>query len=43
MLTPNMVTDSERVGRAMVHVAKNGAEKDVLEGKDINAIAAGGS
>ena len=37
---PTIVTTSERVGRAMLAVAKHGAAKRVLESEDINAIGA---
>jgi uncharacterized protein YbjT (DUF2867 family) len=40
-LTPGFATTTERLGRAMVHVARHGADKRVLETRDINAIAAG--
>jgi uncharacterized protein YbjT (DUF2867 family) len=40
-LTPGLATTTERVGRAMLHVARHGADKKVLETRDINAIAAG--
>ncbi len=39
-LAPKFVTTSEKVGRAMLHVAKHGADKPVLENHDLNAIAA---
>lgn len=35
---PKYVTTTERLGRAMIHVAKQGAGKAVLESSDINAI-----
>ena len=35
---PKYVTTTERLGRAMIHVAKQGAAKAVLESSDINAI-----
>jgi hypothetical protein len=38
---PGFVTSTERLGRAMLAVAKNGAPKPVLESRDINAIAEG--
>ncbi|MCI0572622.1 MAG: NAD(P)H-binding protein [Myxococcaceae bacterium] len=39
-LLPNSVTTTEQVGRAMLRVAKQGAEKRVLENGDINALGA---
>jgi uncharacterized protein YbjT (DUF2867 family) len=38
---PNVVTTTERVGRAMLAVAKRGFGKRLLENADINALAAG--
>jgi uncharacterized protein YbjT (DUF2867 family) len=35
---PKYVTTTERLGRAMIHVAKQGAAKAVLESSDINAV-----
>jgi hypothetical protein len=35
------VTDTERVGRAMLNVYRRGFAKRVLENPDINAAAAG--
>ena len=40
-LFPKYVTTTELVGRAMIHVARQGAAKRVLENQDINGI--GGS
>jgi hypothetical protein len=40
LLFPNHVTTTERVGRSMLAVARNGASKAVLENGDINAILA---
>ena len=37
---PKYVTTTEAVGRAMLHVAKQGYEKRILENPDINAIGA---
>ena len=37
-LFPNYVTTTAQVGRAMIHVAREGAPKRVLENRDINAI-----
>jgi uncharacterized protein YbjT (DUF2867 family) len=38
-LAPKYVTTTERVGRAMLHVARNGAPQKVLENWDINKLA----
>lgn len=38
-LFPNAVTTTEKVGRAMIRVARDGFSKPVLETSDINAIA----
>jgi len=35
---PGYVTTTERIGRAMLRVAKEGAKKPVLETRDINAL-----
>lgn len=35
---PRHVTTTEQLGRAMIHVAKHGAEKRVLEIADLNAL-----
>jgi uncharacterized protein YbjT (DUF2867 family) len=35
---PKYVTTTEQVGRAMIQVAKNGAQKPVLENSDINRV-----
>lgn len=40
-ITPKHVSTTERVGRAMLNVARNGFDKAVLENADINAAAAG--
>ena len=40
VLFPRYVTTTEKVGRAMLHVARHGAPKPVLENADINALAA---
>jgi uncharacterized protein YbjT (DUF2867 family) len=40
-LFPRYVTTTERVGRAMLNVARHGAAKAVLENADINAAAEG--
>jgi hypothetical protein len=36
---PKYVTTTERMGRAMIEVAKHGAPKKVLETRDINDLA----
>jgi uncharacterized protein YbjT (DUF2867 family) len=36
---PELITTTERVGRAMLNVAKNGFPKNILENPDINAAA----
>jgi uncharacterized protein YbjT (DUF2867 family) len=36
---PNQVTTTERMGRAMLEVAKHGAPKKLLESRDINDLA----
>jgi uncharacterized protein YbjT (DUF2867 family) len=41
LVTPSHVTDTERVGRAMLHVAKKGFPKRVLHTPDINVAARG--
>jgi len=40
-LFPNSVTTTERIGRAMIEVAKHGAAKKLLETRDINELARG--
>jgi hypothetical protein len=40
-LGPRYATTTERIGRAMLIVAKTGAQKRVLESADINAVAVG--
>jgi uncharacterized protein YbjT (DUF2867 family) len=40
-LLPNYVTTMAQVGRAMIHVAREGAPTRVLENRDINAIGGG--
>jgi uncharacterized protein YbjT (DUF2867 family) len=40
-LFPNYVTTGAQVGRAMIHVAREGAPNRVLENRDINAIGVG--
>jgi uncharacterized protein YbjT (DUF2867 family) len=39
-VAPNLVTTTERVGRAMLLVAKQGGQGPILENRDINKIAA---
>jgi hypothetical protein len=39
LVTPGFVTDTERVGRAMLRIAKKGYPKKVLENPDINAAS----
>jgi uncharacterized protein YbjT (DUF2867 family) len=36
---PNQITTTERIGRAMLEVAKRGAPKMLLESRDINELA----
>jgi uncharacterized protein YbjT (DUF2867 family) len=38
-LAPKYVTTTERLGRAMLIAAKNGAPRNVLESADINALS----
>jgi uncharacterized protein YbjT (DUF2867 family) len=38
-LFPNSVTTTEKVGRAMIRVAREGYERNILETRDINAVA----
>lgn len=40
---PKYVTTTEKMGRAMIEVAKRGASKRVLESEDINSIANSGA
>jgi uncharacterized protein YbjT (DUF2867 family) len=40
-LFPGFVTTTEKVGRAMLRAARDGAPRAVLENRDINALAAG--
>lgn len=40
LLFPRSVTTSERVGRAMLRVAKHGADKRVLENHELDALGA---
>jgi hypothetical protein len=37
-LFPKYATTTAQVGRAMIHVAREGASKRVLESRDINEI-----
>jgi uncharacterized protein YbjT (DUF2867 family) len=37
---PSVVTTTERIGRAMLELARSGAPKTILESRDINALAA---
>jgi uncharacterized protein YbjT (DUF2867 family) len=39
-LFPGAVTTTERIGRAMLHIARNGYPDRILESRDINAAAA---
>jgi uncharacterized protein YbjT (DUF2867 family) len=41
-LAPNLVTTTERLGRAMLLVARRGAPRPVLEARDLAAVLAGG-
>jgi len=38
LLFPKLITTTEQVGRAMIRIAKQGAPKQLLENKDINAL-----
>jgi uncharacterized protein YbjT (DUF2867 family) len=38
LLFPRSVTTTEHLGRAMIHVARNGYPKQILEARDINKI-----
>lgn len=42
-LFPKLITDTRRVGRAMLQVARHGAPKRLLENPDINSLAGGTS
>ena len=37
---PQFVTTTERLGRGLLHIAKHGAPKPILEARDINALTA---
>jgi putative NADH-flavin reductase len=39
-LFPNHVTTTERLGRVMISLAKNGDEKTTLEARDVNRLSA---
>jgi hypothetical protein len=39
-LAPNRVTTTERIGRAMLRVARSGNPKRILESADIDALGA---
>lgn len=39
LLLPRYVTTTEKIGRAMIKIAKHGASKNILENADINEIA----
>lgn len=39
LLKPAIITDTDRVGHAMLNVARKGYSKKVLENPDINAAA----
>ena len=43
LFAPRSITDTRRVGRAMLEIAKRGYPKIILENPDINAAAAGPS
>ncbi|HYB78359.1 MAG TPA: epimerase [Thermoplasmata archaeon] len=38
-VAPNSITTTEKMGRAMIHAAKNGAPKALLSTRDINELA----
>lgn len=40
LLFPHSLLTTEQIGRAMLEVARNGAARQVLEARDINAVAA---
>ncbi|RKH51657.1 NAD(P)H-binding protein [Corallococcus llansteffanensis] len=42
-LFPKLMTDTRQVGRAMLHAARHGAPKRLLENPDINSLAGGAS
>jgi hypothetical protein len=42
-VAPSSVTSTEKIGRAMLEVARNGAQRKILEGRDINALAGAAS
>jgi hypothetical protein len=37
-IAPRFITTTERVGRAMLRVAKQGADKPILENADLNRL-----
>jgi hypothetical protein len=39
LVVPKYITDTERVGKAMLHIARQGYPKQVLENPDINAAS----
>jgi uncharacterized protein YbjT (DUF2867 family) len=39
-ISPNAITTTEKVGRAMIHVVQRGSSKSILSTRDINALAA---
>jgi uncharacterized protein YbjT (DUF2867 family) len=41
-VAPGLVTTTERVGLAMIKVARDGGDKQIFENKDINTLAAAG-
>jgi hypothetical protein len=43
LVRPQLITDTERLGKAMLHIAKRGFTKQVLGNSDINAAARGAS
>lgn len=43
LLAPHMLTDTVHLGQAMIQAARTGQAKQVLEGRDINAMRARGA
>jgi uncharacterized protein YbjT (DUF2867 family) len=41
LVSPGLITDTERVGQAMLRIARKGFPKQVLQNRDINAAARG--
>jgi len=37
-ISPRLVTSTEQMGRAMIHVARQGYPRKVLEMEDINSL-----